>query len=101
MTALLLAAAVATQPNERVYRLTLHGAGDATVAIRVEGPRGWLQTVCTAQTCSIGHATMHLSRDGVSRALLHVYRMNAASPFRATIEVRAGAASARRFVRFK
>lgn len=91
--ALTLAAAAATLPNERVYRLAIHGTPNSQTAVRVEGPTGWLETLCTPRVCAIRRSVMRLSRDGQAIALLHVYRISASSPRSGSIYVRVSAAS--------
>jgi hypothetical protein len=94
IAALTLVAATATLPNERVYRVTVHGTANALVAVRVEGPRGWIEALCTARTCAIGHGVVRLSPRGDSSALLHVYRVRGTSPHSGVVTVRAAEAAA-------
>jgi hypothetical protein len=100
IASLALAAAAQTLPNERVFRLTIHGAANSIAVVRADGPAGWLETLCTQRTCSIAHASIRLSRGGVSFALLHLYRMRTSSPLDATIHVRTADYSVDRRVRF-
>jgi hypothetical protein len=84
----LAAGAWTTLANERVYRLAIHGDANARVAVRADGPPGWLETLCTPHFCAIRHSVVVLSRDGEAVALLHVYRIRENSTRAALVRVR-------------
>jgi hypothetical protein len=91
---LTLTAATATMPHQRAYRLTIHGTANALVAVRANGPKGWIEALCTAKTCAIGHSVVRLSRNGSAVALVHVYRISDRSPRSGVVAVRAADAAA-------
>ena len=93
----------ATLPNERIYRLAIHGKPNSEVAVNTDGPAGWIQTLCTARVCAIRRATMRIDGKGISLALLHVYRATSVSPLAGVVRVTVSGAvhqRTQRYVRF-
>lgn len=76
-------------PDAVQYRLTVHGAPNATVNLEAAGlAHGWIASFCTDRICSPFRVTMPLSRSGVAQIEFQVIRDDDSAPRKTHVVVR-------------
>ena len=76
-------------PEARQYRLTVHGAPNATVNLQAKGlARGWIASFCTDRICSPFQVTMPLSSAGDGTIEFQVIRDDDSAPRKTHVVVR-------------